>query len=69
MNSWRRKRAKATGFTVKVFEHSPILYYIEGADGVLELHVDDGRGTGKPEVDSRLLQYLEKHTELKWIRP
>lgn len=42
------------GLTVKVFEQRPTLYYIEETGGVLELHVDDGHGTGKPEVISRL---------------
>lgn len=55
--------AKA-GFAVSVFEQSPTLYDIQEAEDVLELHVDGGRGTWKPHVIGRLLQYSEKRNDL-----
>lgn len=36
-------------------------------DGMLELHADDGHGTGKPEVIRRCFSLLEEHIELKWV--
>lgn len=56
---------KKAGFTVKVFGKSPRLYDIEEANGVSELHVDDGHRTGKPKVVRQFLLNLDKHIELK----
>lgn len=38
------------GFPGKVFDQRPTAYYIEEADGVLELNVDHSHGTCKPKL-------------------
>ena len=59
--------AKTNGFTVTRFEQQPTLYYLHEADGVMELHVDDGHGTGRPAVTRRFLEWLQTKIELKWV--
>lgn len=49
------------GFIVNAFEQSPTLYYAEEEDGLLELHVDGGHGTVKPEVARRVFLHMETH--------
>ena len=37
-------RGRQGGFTVESHPKCPTLYYVREADGVIELHVDDGHG-------------------------
>lgn len=67
--SWREflhghltsEATREEGFIVKVFVQSPTLYYIEEADGVSELHADDGHGTCKRVVMSMVF-HTWRHT-------
>lgn len=61
------EETKQAGFTLRLSEKIHTVYYTEEAHGVLELHVDDGHGTGRPEVIRGFLQYLGKRDELKWV--
>ena len=36
----------------------PTLYYVREADGVIELHVDDGHGCGKETIVAELWKFL-----------
>jgi hypothetical protein len=58
--------ARKAGFTVRLHDKCPTLFYIEEADGVLELHVDDGHGTGDPVVIKKFLEYVADKIDLKW---
>ena len=40
----RSKEARQRGFTVESHPKCPTLRYVREADGVIELHVDDGHG-------------------------
>ena len=40
----------------------------EEADGVIELHVDDGHGCGKETVIAELLSFLSEKIEMKWAQ-
>ena len=46
----------------------PTLYYVREADGVIELHVDDGHGCGKETVIAELLSFLSEKIEMKWVQ-
>ena len=61
------EETRKAGFTVRLHDKCPTLFYIEEADGVLELHVDDGHGTGDPVVIRKFLEYVGSQIELKWI--
>ena len=50
------EETRKAGFTVRLHDKCPTLFYIEEADGVLELHVDDGHGTGDPVVIRKFLE-------------
>ena len=41
---------------------------MRGADGVIELHVDDGHGCGKETVIAELLSFLSEKIEMKWMQ-
>ena len=45
----------------------PTLYYVPEADGVIELHVDDGLGCGKEMVIAELLSFLSEKIETKFV--
>ena len=60
------QETKDAGFTLRVHDKCPTMFYLEEADGVLELHVDDGHGTGDPLVIRKFLEYLSTKLELKW---
>ena len=47
---------------------SDTLLYVREADGVIELHVDDGRGCGKETVIAELLSLLSEKIEMKWVQ-
>ena len=42
----RSEEAGQRGFTVESHPKCPTLYFVREADGVIELHVDDGHGCG-----------------------
>ena len=46
----------------------PTLYYVREADGVFELHVDDGHGCGKETVVAELLAFLSGKIEMKCVQ-
>ena len=49
----RSEEARQRGFTVESHPKCPTLYYVREADGLMELHVDDGHGCGKETVCAR----------------
>ena len=59
---WTSKRCK------KAHPKCPTLYYVREADGVIELHVDDGHGCGKETVIAELLSFLSKKIEIKVVQ-
>ena len=61
------EEAKKAGFTVRVHHKCPTIFYIEEADGVMELHVDDGHACGKSEVMKAFMVYLASELELKYV--
>ena len=46
----------------------PTLYYVREADGVTELHVDDGHGCGKETIVAELLAFLFEKIEMKYVQ-
>ena len=56
----RGEEARQRGFTVEAHPKCPTLYYVREADGVIELHVDDGHGCGKETVIAELLSFFLK---------
>ena len=54
----RSEEARQRGFTVESHPKCPTLYYVREADGVIELHVDDGHGCGKETIVAELLASL-----------
>ena len=64
----RGEEARQRGFTVEAHPKCPTLYYVREADGVIELHVDDGHGCGKETVIAELLPFLSEKIEMKWVQ-
>ena len=64
----RGEEARQRGFTVEAHPKCPTLYYVREADGVIELHVDDGHGCGKETVIAELLSFLSEKIEMKWVQ-
>ena len=50
----RSEETRQRGFTVESHPKCPTLYYMREADGVIELHVDDGHGCGKETIVAEL---------------
>ena len=50
----RSEEARQRGFTVESHPKCPTLYYLREAEGVIELHVDDGHGCGKETIVAEL---------------
>ena len=46
----RSEEARQRGFTVESHPKCPTLHYVREADGVIQLHVDDGHGCGKETI-------------------
>ena len=46
----------------------PTLYYALEADGVIELHVDDGHGCGKETIVAEMLTFLSEKIEMKYVQ-
>ena len=55
-------------FTVESHPKCPTLYYVREADGVIELHVDDGHGCGKETIVAELLTFLSEKIEMKYVQ-
>ena len=53
----RSEEARQRGFTVQ-----------READGVIELHVDDGHGCGKETIVAELLAFLSEKIEMKYVQ-
>ena len=64
----RSEEARQRGFTVEAHPKCPTLYYIREADGLIELHVDDGHGCGKEEIIAELLTFLSEKIEIKYVQ-
>ena len=64
----RGEEARQRGFTVEAHPKCPTLYYVREADGVIELHVDDGHGCVKETVIAELLSFLSEKIEMKWVQ-
>ena len=64
----RSEEARQRGFTVEAHPKCPTLYYIREADGLIELHVDDGHGCGKEEIIAELLTFLSEIIEIKYVQ-
>ena len=64
----RSEEARLRGFTVEAHPKCPTLYYVREADGVIELHVDDGHGCGKETVIAELLTFLTEKIEMKNVQ-
>ena len=54
------EEARQRGFTMESHPECPTLYYVCEADGVIELHVDDGHGYGKETIVAELLAFLSE---------
>ena len=55
-------------FTVESHPKCPTLHYIREADGLIELHVDDGHGCGKGTIVAELLTFLSEKIEMKYVQ-
>ena len=64
----RSTEARQRGFTVDAHPKCPTLYCIREADGLIELHVDDGHGCGKEAVIEELLVFLSEKIEIKYVQ-
>ena len=64
----RSEEARQRGFTVEAHPKCPTLYYVREADGVIELHVDDGHGCGKETVIAELLTFLSEKIEMTYVQ-
>ena len=63
---WRHE-AKQRGITVDAHRRCPTLYCFREADGLIELHVDDGRRCCKEAVIAELLASFEEKIEIKYV--
>ena len=64
----RSEEARQRGFTVESHPKCPTHYYVREADGVIELHVDDGHGCGKETIVAELLTFLSEKIEMKYVQ-
>ena len=64
----RSEEARQRGFTVESHPKCPTLYYVREADGVIELHVDDGHGCAKETIVAELLTFLSEKIEMKYVQ-
>ena len=64
----RSEEARQRGFTVESHPKCPTLYYVREADGVIELHVNDGHGCGKETIVAELLAFLSEKIEMKYVQ-
>ncbi len=59
------KETQRAGFAIRVHDKFPTMFYLEEADGILELHVDDRHGAGDPMVARKFLEFMSSKLELK----
>ena len=64
----RSEEARQRSFTVESHPNCPTLYYVREADGVIELHVNDGHGCGKETIVAELLTLLSEKIEMKYVQ-
>ena len=64
----RSEEARQRGCTVESHQKCLTLCYVCGADGVIELHVDDGHGCGKETIVAELLAFLSEKIEIKHVQ-
>ena len=64
----RSEEARQRGFTVESDPKCPTLYYVREADGVIELHVDDGHECRKETIVAELLTFLSEKIEMKYVQ-
>ena len=64
----RRDEARQRGFTAESHPKCRTLYYIREADGLIELHMDDGHGCGKETIVAELLAFLSEKIEMKYVQ-
>ena len=54
--------------SVEAHPKCPTLYFVREADGVIELHVDDGHGCGKETIVAELLAFLSEKIEVTHVQ-
>ena len=64
----RSEEARQRCFTVESHSKCPTLYCVREADGVIELHVDDGHRCGKETIFAELLAFLSEKIEMKYVQ-
>ena len=64
----RGEEARQRGFTVEAHPKCPTLCYVREADGVIELHVDDGHGCEKETIVAEVLAFLSEKIEMKYVQ-
>ena len=64
----RSEEARQRGFTVESHPKCPTLYCVREADGVIELHVDDGHVCGKETIVAELLAFLSEEIVMKYVQ-
>ena len=64
----RSEEARQRGFAVESHPKCPTLYFIREADGLIELHVDDGHGCGKGTIVAELSAFLSEKIEMKYVQ-
>ena len=60
------EEARQRGFAVESHPKGPTLCCVREADGVIEVHVDDGHGCGKEMIVAELLTFLSEKIEMKY---
>ena len=63
----RSEEARQRGFTMESHPKCRTLYYIREADGLTELHVDDGHECGKETIVAELLAFLSEKIEMQYV--
>ena len=64
----RSEESRQRGFKVESHPKCPTLCHVREADGLIELHVDDGHGCGKETVIAELLAFLSEQIEMKYVQ-
>ena len=60
----RSEEARQRSFTVESHPKCPTLYYMREANGVIELHVDDGHRCGMETIVAELSTFLSEKIEM-----
>ena len=64
----RGEEARQRGFTVEAHSKCPTLFYVREADGVIELHVDDGHGCGKETSLQNCCHFSLRRLRWKYVQ-